>query len=242
MMKEMFVDIGNSQLFAKVLGAGEPVVVMDAGYGDTSETWKPIITEVAQFAKVVIYDRAGLGRSEKSTNLRTSQEMVKELRTLLHNLHLQPPFLFVGHSFGGINVRLYATEYPEEVAGLILIDSTPEDYRQRFLPTMTKEFQQAYNQQFVLEGNYDEFMESLGQVKKTKKKLTVPVTVLAAGKKAHYSTESQALWNNMQRELLEISTHSELVLAEKSAHYIHHDEPELVVHAIRQLVNQIISN
>jgi pimeloyl-ACP methyl ester carboxylesterase len=142
----------------------------------------------------------------------------------------------VGHSFGGVNVRIYTEQFPEEVAGMVLVDTTPEDYRERFLPTMSEAFQAAYNQQFIHEGNYDEFMESLNQVKECKKKLGVPVLVLAAGKKAHYSKESQDLWNAMQRELVEISTKGELVMAENSAHYIQDDAPDVVIRAIKRLL------
>ena len=133
-------------------------------------------------------------------------------------------------------MRMFATEYPNEVCGIVLIDSTPEDYRERFLPTMSQDFQQAYNKQFVYEGNYDEFMESLKQLKDTRQKLNVPLIVLSAGKKAHYSMGSQKLWNEMQREILEISSDGELVIAENSAHYIQNDEPEVVFCAIKKLI------
>ena len=150
---------------------------------------------------------------------------------------IKPPYILVGHSFGGVNMRMFATEYQNEVCGLVLVDSTPEDYRERFLPTMSQDFQQVYNKQFVYEGNYDEFMESLKQLKETRLKLNVPLIVLSAGKKAHYSKESQELWNEMQREILEISSDGELVIAENSAHYIQNDEPEVVVSAINKLID-----
>jgi pimeloyl-ACP methyl ester carboxylesterase len=119
----------------------------------------------------------------------------------------------------------------------VLIDSTPEDYRERFLPTMSQDFQQVYNKQFIYEGNYDEVMESLKQVKETKLKLNVPLIVLSAGKKAHYSRESQELWYEMQREIFEISSNGEWVIAENSGHYIQEDEPEVVVSAIKKLID-----
>ncbi|MRX57079.1 alpha/beta fold hydrolase, partial [Bacillus idriensis] len=102
-------------------------------------------------------------------------------------LNIIPPYILVGHSFGGVNARLFASEYPENVCGLVLVDSTPEDYRERFLPTMSEAFQEAYNKQFVHEGNYEEFMQSLNQLKEDQKKLNIPLIVLSAGKKNHYS-------------------------------------------------------
>jgi pimeloyl-ACP methyl ester carboxylesterase len=241
MAKEMFVQISDSKLYAKLVGEynGKPTVVMDAGYGDFSKAWDSVIGEISMLSNVFIYDRAGLGKSETNSKPRTSLEMVKELKELLIEARIKPPYILVGHSFGGVNMRIYATEYPNEVCGLVLVDSTPEDYREKFLPTMPQDFQQAYNKQFVYEGNYDEFTESLKQLKENRQKLNVPLIVLSAGKKAHYSKESQELWNEMQREILEISSDGELVIAEKSAHYIQNDEPEVVVSAIKKLIDNI---
>lgn len=239
MTKEMLVQIKECKLYAKLLqnNNAKVTVIMDAGYGDFSKTWDSVLGDIAQFANVLIYDRAGLGKSETSSNPRTSQVMVRELRELLAETHSKPPYILVGHSFGGVNMRMFASEYQNEVCGLVLVDATPEDYRERFLPTMSQDFQQAYNKQFVYEGNYKEFMESLRQLKETKRKLRIPLVVLSAGKKAHYSKTSQDLWNDMQRETMEISSHAELVIAENSAHYIHKDEPEVVVGAIKKLVD-----
>ncbi|MCV9884356.1 alpha/beta fold hydrolase [Metabacillus halosaccharovorans] len=239
MKKEMFIQINDGKLFAKLVGEniGKPTIVMDAGYGDYSKSWDSVISELSLITDVLIYDRAGLGKSESSSRPRTSKEMILELKELVKGTKISLPFILVGHSFGGVNARLYATEYPNDVCGLILVDSTPEDYREKFLPTMEDEFQRAYKKQFVHEGNYDEFMESLKQLKESRSKLNVPLIVLSAGKKAYYSKESQQLWNEMQRELLEISTKGEFVIAENSAHYIQNDEPEIVVNAVKRLLS-----
>ncbi|MGD6896620.1 alpha/beta fold hydrolase [Bacillus infantis] len=238
-MKEIMAEIKGCKLYAKLMGGncGNPTIIMDAGYGDYSKAWDPVLEELSMLSRVFTYDRAGLGKSERSNSPRTSREMVKELKQLLTVAAIAPPYLLVGHSFGGGNMRMYATEFPDEVCGLVLVDSTPEEYRERFLPSMPRDFQEAYNKQFVREGNYDEFMESLQQLKDTRRRLNVPLIVLSAGKKAHYSAESQALWNDMQRELLEISSQGEMVIAENSAHYIQRDEPEVIVNAVRKLID-----
>ncbi|MGG4168992.1 alpha/beta hydrolase [Rossellomorea vietnamensis] len=238
MTREMLVPINNFNLYAKLIGKkkGKPTVVMDAGYGDYSKAWDSVIGDLSQITEVLVYDRAGLGKSEKSPNRRTSREMVKELKELLSNLDINPPYIFVGHSFGGVNVSIYAYEYPEEVGGVVLVDSTPVDYRERFLPTMSSDFQEAYRKQFVREGNYEEFIESLGQLKEYSNTLSMPVIVLAAGNKDHYSEVSQGLWNDMQRELALISSRGEYVLAKNSAHYIQRDEPLVIVEAVEKLL------
>ncbi|WP_174733195.1 alpha/beta fold hydrolase [Mesobacillus harenae] len=241
MTKEMMVQIKDCKLFVKLAGEnnGKPTIVMDAGYGDYSKAWDSVISEISKMSNVLIYDRAGLGKSGSSSSPRTSREMIRELNQLINATQIKPPYILVGHSYGGVNARLYATEYPSEVCGLILVDSTPEDYRERFLPTMPEEFHQAYNKQFVYEGNFDEFMESLKQVKESRRNLNIPLLVIAAGKKDHYSKESQELWNEMQRELLQISSNSEFIIAENSAHYIQNDEPEVIVNAIKRLIDSV---
>lgn len=241
MSKEILVKISDCKLYAKFFNetTGKPTIIMDAGYGDFSKAWDSVIGDISKLSSVLIYDRAGLGKSERSLNPRTSREMVKELKELLVKANIEPPYILVGHSFGGVIMRMFATEHQNEVCGLVLVDSTPEDYRERFLPTMSKEFQRAYHKQFIYEGNYDEFMESLQQLKETKTKLNVPVIVLSAGKKDHYSKESQELWNEMQREILEMSAAGELVIAKNSTHYIQNDEPKEVVSAIKKLIDNM---
>lgn len=236
---EFFVPVSGFKLYAKLYGEkkDKPTIVLDAGYGDFSKTWNSIIPEISTLTEVLVYDRAGLGKSERSSNPRTSKEMVKELKEVLTTMKIKPPYILVGHSYGGVNTRIYATEYPEDVDGLILVDSTPENYKEKFLPTMSKDFQDRYNKQFIYEGTYEEFMESLQQLKQTRRPLNIPLIVLSAGRKAHYSIESQKLWNEMQKEILNISAKSEHIIAENSAHYIHHDEPVAVIDAIKRLIN-----
>lgn len=215
---------------------GKPIVIMDAGYGDYSKAWASIYPSVSKSAQVFLYDRAGMGRSPYSPNPRTSLFMVEELRSVLKRENFKPPYILVGHSYGGVNMRIFANLYPQEVVGLLLIDSTPGDYREVFLPTMSDAFKAAYEKQFIHEGNYDEFEESLNQLKQTQKQVSVPFIVLSAGKKEHYSTESQLLWNKMQADILQFTTNGHFQIAENSTHYIQRDQPELVITSIESLI------
>lgn len=240
MNKEQLIQLAKCKLYTKSIqhDSANVTVVMDAGYGDDSTAWNPLVEDVSKLANVFLYDRAGLGKSETSASPRTSRNMIQELRQLLTETNTKPPYFLVGHSFGGVNMQLFADAYEEDVSGLILVDVRPKDYRERFLPTMSQDFQRAYHQQFVREGNYEEFMESLKQLKETELALQTPVIVIAAGKKDHYSSESQRLWNDMQKELTQISSNSEFVLAEASAHYIQRDEPEVILAAIKRLIER----
>lgn len=119
------VNVGGYQLHINCIGKGSPTVVMDYGLGGLSPLWSLVQSEVAKFTKVCTYDRAGYGWSEKSQKPRSSKQMVEELYTLLKKAEIQGPYLLVGHSLGGLNIRLFANEYPDEVAGMVLVDAVP---------------------------------------------------------------------------------------------------------------------
>jgi len=121
------VDIGGYKLHLACLGEGSPTVVLVAGLDDFSIVWSKVQPELAQTGRVCAYDRAGLGWSEGSPDPRTSQNMVRELHSLLVNAGEAGPYILVGHSFGGALVRLYAHDYPDEVAGIVFVDSVPDE-------------------------------------------------------------------------------------------------------------------
>ncbi|WP_201372580.1 alpha/beta fold hydrolase [Ktedonobacter robiniae] len=117
------IDVGGYRLAIACTGSGSPAVILDAGMGDTSEVWRQVQEAVSEFTCVCSYDHAGRGQSDPGPTPRTSQTIATELHALLRHAHIPGPYIFVGHSFGGYNARLYASQYPEEVVGLILVDS-----------------------------------------------------------------------------------------------------------------------
>lgn len=121
------IDVGGYKLHMYSTGTEGPSVVLDAGLGCISSDWELVQKEASKFAHVISYDRAGTGWSEKSTNPRTSSQIVNELHTLLKNAGIPEPYILVGHSFGGNNVQLYAQTYPNEVSGIVLVDSCHEN-------------------------------------------------------------------------------------------------------------------
>src|SRR5215207_5480984 len=122
------VDVGGYSLHLYCTGEPRaPTVVMDSALGGTVLDWQLVQPEVAKFARVCTYDRAGMGWSEAGTQPRTSRQIVKELHTLLGNAGVRGPYVVVGHSFGGTNMQVYASQYPDEVAGMVLVDSALED-------------------------------------------------------------------------------------------------------------------
>lgn len=121
------IDIGGYKLHLHSKGKGGPAVILDAGLSGTSLGWTLVQEEASKFTQVCSYDRAGYAWSEESPTTRTSDCLVKELHTLLHEANIPAPYILVGHSFGGCNVLMFAHLYPEETLGIILVDSVHED-------------------------------------------------------------------------------------------------------------------
>ncbi len=125
-----FIDVGGYKLHLLCTGQNGPTVVFDAGLSANLNWWHFVQKEVSQFAKGCSFDRAGYGWSEASNVPRTSEQIVLELHILLHaTAATPPPYILVGHSFGGANMRLYTNTYPDEVEGLILVDACHQDQR-----------------------------------------------------------------------------------------------------------------
>ena len=128
------------------LAAGGPTVVLDTGLGVPAVGWDLVQPQVAGFARVCSYDRAGYGWSTAGPMPRTSGEIAKELHALLVAAGEKPPYVLVAHSFGGYNVRVYTKEYPSEVAGMVLVDTSHEDQNSR-MPGTLKDFMKQQSKQ-----------------------------------------------------------------------------------------------
>jgi pimeloyl-ACP methyl ester carboxylesterase len=124
------IDIGDGlRLHFCAAGQGLPTVILESGIAATTLNWRALQEGIAQFTRVVSYDRAGLGFSDPPRTPRTPSHIVAELRALLRKAGIPPPYVLVGHSFGGLVMRRFALEYPEETRALILLDALrPEDW------------------------------------------------------------------------------------------------------------------
>lgn len=124
------IDVGGFQMHLNCAGAnvdGSPTVILENGLGSTSSAWALVQPEVAKATRVCSYDRAGTGWSHSSPEPRDAQHIARELHTLLQNANVSGPYVLVGWSFGGLYVREYTGQYGDEVAGLVLIDSSHPD-------------------------------------------------------------------------------------------------------------------
>lgn len=125
------VDAGGFNMHIHCTGEGSPTVILDAGVNDFYVSWAKVQPELARTTRVCSYDRAGLGWSGRSPVPRTNEVMAVELHTLLAQAGIEGPYILVGHSFGGINMRRFARMYPGETAGLVLVDSAQEGQMRR---------------------------------------------------------------------------------------------------------------
>ena len=281
------VDIGGYRLHLYEMRANKPgpTVVLEAGLGSSCLDWCKVQPEVAKFARAVSYDRAGSGWSDAGPAPRTSKQIALELHTLLTRADIPGPYILVAHSFGGLNIRLFADMYPQEVAGMVFVDTSHEDQNaipalsaasskdERLIPllSMTASFgllrllvatgqtplkqmrypadivpqvKSLWSQTRTMHMNaleLDSFEESAAQVRASRASRhsygTLPLYVLSQSMKTSFkSPEEQQIqegWQELQRDLASLSTHSTHIVTDDSSHYIQLDQPELVIAAIQ---------
>lgn len=248
--KEQKFDLGGYRLFTSQSGTGEPVVVFESGLGEDTSTWQSVLPAASQFTRTFAYDRAGLGKSDPSSHPKIVEEMVKDLHRVLNAAHVSPPYVLVGHSLGGAVVELFAYTYPHEVAGLVLVD--PEDGRlldrlKARLPKQEWEAREKKLTQMMAGASPAQRAEIEGS-KLSGKALIVarplpdfPVVLLTGTLKDPSfpgNTMEQDLKLQLQEEFLSTVADGHHVLVPNSRHYIQEDAPQLVIDAIRRVVDQ----
>ncbi len=248
------IDLGGYKLHISCSGKhvnGSPTVVLESGLNSSSETWNDIQPEIAKLSRVCTYDRAGLGRSDPPPHaLRTSSQITGDLHTLLTKAGVAGPIVLVGHSFGGINVRMYASLYPRDVVGMVLIDSSHEEetakWEAMIPPEIRKDLGGASGRR-VLGGEQIDLEESQRQMKEANWHTDIPLIVLSRGRSSYspddypprlreFAPKGEELRIKLQEDLASRSSKSKHIFAERSGHMIHRDQPELVIDAIRQVV------
>jgi pimeloyl-ACP methyl ester carboxylesterase len=278
-MPGQLVDMGGYKMHIDCIGQGSPTVILDAGLGDSFISWNKVQPEIAKFARTCSYDRAGIGYSDPSPRPRTSEDFAQELHILLHNAGVPPPYLLVGHSMGGFDVRLYASLYPSEVAGMVLVDSSHPEQQKRLPPAINDldatwlreqeffEFTMPFGIPRLLgfcgndaavravDCNFHSAREAVAELKTISQSAAqtaatgslgdIPLVVLSHDPDTPQLDLPEDLvkptndaWERMQEDLTHLSTRGKQIIAKNSGHYIQLDRPDIVIEAIRGVVDQ----
>ena len=239
------VDVGGRQINIRCSGEGVPVVVLDSGLASDNHDWEPVEKLVSGFTRVCSYDRAGLGKSDPANGVPTSQTASDDLHSWLSAAGIAGPVILVGHSYGGLNVQLYAAQHPENTAGVILVDSLQPDNLTRAAEILGEQAMAAL--MLGLQGNPEgvDVAASYDQVRAIGDLGDVPLTVITAGSPnlqpfidREMSERLAGSWLESQRELVRLSSAGVQVIAEESGHCVQCDQPNLVADAIRKIVDR----
>lgn len=234
----------SGQIATSVAGSGGPVIVFQSGLGDGKDSWRPVFHTLSASNQVFAYDRPGYGRSPAAKSPRDPCTIAAELRSTLKAAGISPPYILVGHSIGGLYQYAYARLYPEDVAGVVLIDPTHPDHWNRMQ-------QEAPAAATVIKGlratvfsatsrsEFDAQNQCLGSFD-AKSPLAVPVRLLTKTKftgieRGAFETMVHSLENDWMRLLGAKSINR----VRGAGHYIHHDQPDIVVQEIRALIKEL---
>jgi pimeloyl-ACP methyl ester carboxylesterase len=237
------VPIGGGQsLSLSCRGTGSPTVLLESGLGVYSGTWLAVQKRVATRTRACVYDRRGLGQSSPAPSGRTSADMVADLETLLAAARLPPPYVLVGASFGGLTVQLYATEHPDQVAGIVLVDSLHWDFDRRLEQLLPKKLRLQRREELGLNRErvfFPQILASEREVHAAARPPDVPLVVIRHGRP--FSTapgwptaKVEALWKSLQEELAGAA--GTVVVATKSGHRIAEQQPALVAAQIESML------
>lgn len=253
------VDATGRRLALTRRGTGAPTVVLETGLGAESDEWEAVQREVAKFTATCRYDRANRGASDPTPKPRSARDFVADLHTLLETAAIPRPYLLVGHSLGGVIVRLYAHAYPRDVAGLVLVDPMHEDQFARIGPLIPPpfpgepdaltQFRRFWTDEWRDPARNPEgvdFQASRAQAQAMGSLGAIPMLVLTASEFRRTgppgdpaAARMQQRWLELHREVMQQSSDARQVLVEASGHFIQREQPEIVVAAIRQMVETI---
>ena len=267
------VDVGGYRLHIYCVGEGMPTIIFDSGVGGFSLEWIRVQTVLARRTRVCAYDRAGYGWSDLGPLPRTSERITRELHTLLEKAGVAGPYILAGHSFGGYNAQLFARNYPDETAGLVLIDSSHPEQIERlpgpepgsarqvrpgarsYIVTrhflhpnfpdesalLARRIMQSWYHKMTWREEMTVFSVSARQVQSSRPMPEVPVVVLTRGRSFWPSyangNETERIWMELQDELSQLGANPVHLIAERSGHVIHLDQPGIVISAMLTMLD-----
>ena len=239
---------GGGRLCLDCVGSGTPTLVLEAGLGRGSDTWRDVQPQLAHVTRTCAYDRAGLGNSAAMPGVHDAADEIKDLQRLLDRAGIAPPYVLVGHSYGGLLVRLFARAHPDQTAGVVLVDAMGRDQTRRQLalwPTAQAPARRRQWAEPVIDGLDLRSSEALARGIRTLG--ATPLAVITAGQRDAAWTNlppglvhaQERLRGRMQDELAALSPNHVHVVALRSGHFVQRldGQPEVVIRAVRAVVH-----
>ena len=231
--KTVFAD-GKDFEYA-VMGSKSPAIILINGAGGPIEGWSRIWDKLGYENVVFAYNRLGIGKSSKPKEPQTGIVMLRDLKGILLNLKIEPPYLIVGHSLGGLIAHLFVLTYPDDVCGIVFLESSTI---QDVLADRKKE--KVKGQSDFSEVSY--VLSTINQIQEFRVFPNIPIIVIAGGKPAFSwimpKTIKEGRMNN-QKALLSLTGRGRVTIARKSGHFPQLTEPDMVINEINSLLNEI---
>jgi pimeloyl-ACP methyl ester carboxylesterase len=237
------VDLDGRSIYISCRGSGGPTVLLDSGLDDPAAGWFGVESAVAEFTRVCSYDRPNTlaGASDPAPAPRTGQDAADDLHALLQAAGNAEPVVLAAHSIGGHVARLYAAAQPAGVAGLVLVDASHEDLNARLAELVGPELRAEVERELASAPNAEglDLAATAQQVRAARVGCPLPAlpfVVLTRGLPYDPAVAETQLWRDLQADLVTLVPGAQQVLAERSRHYNHQSQPELVVEAVRGVV------
>jgi pimeloyl-ACP methyl ester carboxylesterase len=223
-----------------VAGHGKPTVVLEAGLGDSMGTWSLIFRDIEALSQVFTYNRAGYRKSHSENGQRDGYTIVLELRTLLKEINIPPPYLLVGHSLGGTFMELYARTHPNEVFGVVFIDARHADFTRRCKEARVRISEPpAIHTALLPPGAKRELKAeplTMRQIDESPPFPKIPIVVLTGMNKPSEGEKFGEVWLSTQKDLAVLSPISRHFIYHTCSHYVHHENTVGVIDAIRWVI------
>ena len=231
--QERYANIDGQKFRIKTLGEGQVTVIFENGMSDSIEAWSSIPDSVAAFAKVFLYDRADIGKSDTSRQARTIPNMVSELKRILEYENIQPPYVLAGHSMGGYLIRYFVSEYPDEVKGMLLVDPSAEDYwdsmskrrYQKYQKGGTEWYRTRFKPQYWKE--WDAFLDNREYMRDLHIPKDMPIIM---------TSSTLPGWAKNQTKIIDGFTNARQIIQEGD-HYVHISLSDSTINYIKELTS-----
>lgn len=259
-IKETQLVYNSKKIQAITSITNSPTIVLDVGFAESYDSWKPLLSKLTKNASVFAYNRAGYIGSDEGEFPRTSKQIVEDLKTLLEENNIKQPYILIGHSFGALNMQVFLNEYPEKVKAAVLIDPPPLKWLagEAFieLKTIAEQQIELFEEKANIAKNQNEkifyktlvsehkemFDSAIETINSIETYNAIPITVISSsipnqafGKDAE---AFQKFWIVENERISKKSTNGKFVIAKNSRHHVHLDNEESVFNEIKKYLTK----